>query len=100
MNQKIENFDNAESFSSIEQAGLGRFGYKLAPNGDIDAMQQVHCMLKPVFFFFLELPLDTTEVGYIEFNAHRVYGTKRLALMFEGWKVVARNKNIHILQKN
>ena len=99
LNQIIENFDNAASFSSIEHAGLGRFGDQLAPNGDVDAMQQVHCMLKPGSLFFLELPLDTTGVGYIEFNAHRVYGTKRLALMFEGWRVVARNRNIYILQK-
>jgi hypothetical protein len=43
--------------------------------------------------------LDTTGNGFIEFNAGRVYGTKRLALMFEGWKVVSRNKNIFVLQK-
>ena len=81
--QKIEMFDNAASFSSIEHSGLGRYGDPLNPNGDIEAVEQVHCMLKPGGLFFLGLPSSQDNSSYIEFNAHRYYGTKRLEKLFE-----------------
>ena len=44
--KKIEQFDNSASFSSIEHSGLGRYGDPLSPEGDIDAVRQVHCLIK------------------------------------------------------
>ena len=49
----LEHYDNAATFSSIEHAGLGRFGDPLNPDGDLDVMSQVHCMLRPGFTTFL-----------------------------------------------
>ena len=83
-----EEFTNAATYSSIEHSGLGRFGDPLNPNGDLDAMKQVHCMMKPGGLFFLGgLDNYPQEKGEIQFNAHRIYGTKRLGLLFEGWNV-------------
>ena len=86
--KKIETFDASASFSSIEHSGLGRYGDPLSPEGDINAVQQVHCLLKPGGFFFLGLPTSSDDSSYIEFNAHRVYGSKRLKLLFDGWTKV------------
>jgi SAM-dependent methyltransferase len=85
---EFESFDNIASFSSIEHSGLGRYGDPLAPFGDLEAVQQVNCMLKPGGLFFLGLPVSRDESSYIEFNAHRMYGKYRLELLFNGWKVL------------
>lgn len=103
--KQFEQFNNAASFSSIEHSGLGRYGDPLSPNGDIDAVRQVHCMLKPNGLFFLGLPTSSDNSSYIEFNAHRVYGYKRLRLLFDGWtkldqKSCADFHSIFVLKKN
>ena len=98
-------FDNSASFSSIEHTGLGRYGDPLSPDGDIDAVQQVHCLLKPGGLFFLGLTTSSDDSSYIEFNAHRFYGSKRLNLLFEGWNKIDQVKasdgmhSIFVLEK-
>jgi hypothetical protein len=101
---QTEQFDNAVSFSSIEHSGLGRYGDPLNPNGDIEAVRQVHCMLKPGGLFFLGLPSTREEKGFIEFNAHRYYGFKRLELLFQGWEKleetqIQSNHVVYVLKK-
>ncbi|RNA10879.1 TPR domain [Brachionus plicatilis] len=102
-NNKLETFDNAASFSSIEHAGLGRFGDPLSPYGDVEAVQQVHCMLKPGGLFFLGLPGSKDGSSFLVFNAHRIYGKSRLKLLFKNWKLIREYKgghNIFVLQKH
>jgi SAM-dependent methyltransferase len=104
-NQVLEEFDTIASFSSLEHAGLGRYGDPINPNGDIEAVRQIHCMLKPGGLFFLGLPTNDDGSSHIEFNAHRVYGTARLEVMFEGWRYLMNKKastgfhSIFVLQK-
>ena len=98
-NKQIEEFSNAASFSSIEHSGLGRYGDPLSPEGNIDAVRQVHCMLKPNGLFFLGLPTSQDDSSYIEFNAHRVYGSKRLNLLFNGWTKKTYKEGIFVLRK-
>ena len=104
--KKIEEFDAAVSFSSIEHTGLGRYGDPLNPNGDIEAVRQIHCMLKPGGIFFLGLPTSKDGSSYIEFNAHRLYGKARLDVLFNGWKLLFQKKDsskthtIFVLEKN
>lgn len=88
--QKIEVFDNSASFSSIEHSGLGRYGDPLSPDGDIEAVLETHCLLRPGGLLFLALPVSDKEKGFIQFNAQRVYGESRLRLMFEGWTELER----------
>lgn len=104
--KQLESFDNAASFSSIEHSGLGRFGDPLAPYGDVEAVKQVHCMIKPAGLFFLCVPTSQDGSSYIEFNAHRVYGSERLKLLFgDDWRLLAKKKDsaqlqtIFVLQK-
>jgi len=85
---------------------LGRYGDQLEPYGDYEAVQQVHCMLKPGGILFLGLPVSNDGSSYIEFNAHRIYGFKRLNLLFNGWKLLERikssgtlNQEIFVLEK-
>jgi hypothetical protein len=91
--KNTEMFDNSASFSSIEHSGLGRYGDPLSPEGDIDAVQQVHCLLRPGGLFFLGLPTSSDDSSFIEFNAHRFYGSKRLKLLFEGWNEIDQVKS-------
>ena len=91
--KKLQNFDVILSFSSIEHAGLGRYGDPLSPYGDVDAVQQVHCMLKPSGLFFLAVPTSSDGSNSIEYNAHRIYGKERLDLLFKGWTVLNRTKH-------
>jgi len=90
----LEQFDAAVSFSSIEHAGLGRYGDPLSPFGDLEALKQMHCMLKKDGLLFLGLPTSIDNSSYIEFNAHRIYGTKRLNLLFDKkkWKLLEQQK--------
>lgn len=103
--QKLEHFDAIASYSSIEHSGLGRYGDPLNPNGDIEAMRQMHCMIKPGGLLFLGLPTNDDGSSYMEFNAQRVYGKARLEHLFKGWKFLMRTKkpgdltSLFVLQK-
>ena len=76
------------SYSSLEHSGLGRYGDALNPDGDKEAMLQALCMLKPGGVLVLGLPITCEPDGFLEFNAHRFYGYRRLAYIAEGFEVV------------
>ncbi len=91
-------------FHHLSMPVLGRFGDPLDPNGDIKAVKQVHCMIKPGRIFFLGLQTSKDNSSYIEFNAHRVYGAKRLNKLFVGWDLIEQtdrslNPNLHVVNK-
>ena len=77
------------SYSSLEHSGLGRYGDELNPDGDKEAMQQAWCFLQPGGHMILGVAMSCQEDGYIEFNAHRVYGYARLAHIAEGFELFA-----------
>jgi SAM-dependent methyltransferase len=79
-------FDAVISISSIEHDGLGRYGDRLDPNGDLRAMEQFRQLLKPQGKLFLAVPVGPDLVVW---NAHRIYGPKRLAMLLSGWREVA-----------
>jgi len=81
-------FDCIVSYSSLEHAGLGRYGDLLDPWGDLRAMAQLQCITKPhaAFFVGLETEKDGT-IDEIVWNSHRVYGPKRLPQFFANIKV-------------
>ena len=78
-------FDAVFSISSYEHDGLGRYGDPLNPVGDLRAMQKTLAMLKEGGLLFVAVPVGLDTVVW---NAHRVYGHKRLPRFFEGWRVV------------
>ena len=78
-------FDAAFSISSFEHDGLGRYGDKLNPNGDIEAMAKMKQILKPDGILFLAIPVGK---DLLAFNAHRIYGEHRLPMMLDDWEVL------------
>jgi hypothetical protein len=81
-------FDFGASFSSLEHAGLGRYTDPLNPYGDLEAMAQVWCMIKPGGLFAVGVPVSADDSSFIVWNAHRVYGSKRLQYLTANWKVI------------
>ncbi|EFO95277.1 hypothetical protein CRE_09463 [Caenorhabditis remanei] len=79
-------FDFAASFSSIEHSGLGRYGDIIDPIGDLREMLKIRCLLKKGGLLFLGIPFGTDAIQY---NAHRIYGSIRLAMMFYGFDWLA-----------
>lgn len=72
-------YDFVITYSSLEHSGLGRYGDPLNPRGDIDAMEEIWCMLKPGGILYLGLPYANS--SYIRWNADRRYGPERMRLM-------------------
>lgn len=72
------------SISSFEHDGLGRYGDPINPNGDIEAMQSVRKALKDDGIFFLAVPIGADKLVW---NAHRIYGFKRLEKLLDTWAV-------------
>ena len=80
-NPKI--YDVIVSFSSIEHSGLGRYGDPLDPEGDIKAMEDIHKNLKENGLLILGIPVGTDTLVW---NVHRIYGRKRLPIIFKGFQ--------------
>jgi hypothetical protein len=78
-------FDAAFSFSSFEHDGLGRYGDRIDPEGDLKAMADWKTHLKPGALLYLTVPLGKDK---IIFNVHRIYGRARLPLLLANWDVV------------
>ena len=78
-----DQYDCIVTFSSIEHSGLGRYGDPLDPDGDIKTMDVIHNNLKCNGLLFWGAPVGKDAITW---NAHRVYGEKRLRLMFDKYK--------------
>ena len=74
-----EKYDSVVSYSSIEHSGLGRYGDPLNPNGDIETMEQIYKSLNKDGLCFLGIPVGR---DHLVWNAHRIYGEKRLKIMY------------------
>ena len=91
------NFDAVVSFSSIEHAGLGRYGDPLIPDADLHTMSRLREALLPGGLFILGLPVGSDCVA---FNVHRVYGPLRLPLLTSGFKELYFSHNKEKLFKS
>lgn len=76
-------YDYIFSYSSIEHSGLGRYGDPLNPNGDLETMSLIHSKLNKRLFLGIPIGQDS-----LVWNAHRIYGSRRLELMLKGFEVV------------
>ena len=88
-----ELFDVVFSYSSVEHNGLGRYGDPLAPFGDVEAVAQMWCLVRPGGLLFLGLPSYHTQsqrrrACHIVWNVHRVYGYSRLQHVTANWEVL------------
>lgn len=76
-------YDYIFSYSSIEHCGLGRYGDPLNPNGDIEAMNVMYEKLERVLYLAIPVGQDS-----LVWNAHRIYGSKRLEKLFEKFEEI------------
>lgn len=85
----------------MEHSGLGRYGDKLNPYGDVISIARVACVLKQGGVFFIAFPNDGKDV--LNFNAHRTYSHLRLPLAFTNWdtlyQVTGHNNDVFALGK-
>ncbi len=78
-------YDGAISISSVEHSGLGRYGDDLDPDGDLKAMSVLRDRLTKDSLCFLSVPIGKDQILW---NAHRVYGRKRLPLLIDGFELI------------
>ena len=76
-------FDFMFTYSSIEHSGLGRYGDRLNPWGDLETMQRAKCMLRPGAYAYVGVPVS--EWDCTVFNLHRIYGPLRRGMLGEGF---------------
>ncbi len=65
----LPEYDAAVTFSSIEHAGLGRFGDAINPWGDIMTVAKIRCVLKDNGLVLVGVPMDSKDI--VNFNRHR-----------------------------
>ena len=71
-------YDLILSYSSIEHSGLGRYGDRLTPLGDLFTFQLMAQCMKPTGLCTAAVP---TGQDLTHFNAHRIYGEQRIRAM-------------------
>jgi SAM-dependent methyltransferase len=85
---KLHFSDNSiESLScmhTIEHIGLGRYGDKIDPEGDLKAIEELTRVIKPGGSLLFVTPVGKPR---IEFNAHRIYSYDMVMSMFEDLKL-------------
>lgn len=78
-------FDGAVAYMAVENAGLGRLGDTLDPDGDRALLRRIGELLAPRGKLFLFLPVGRDAVV---FNAGRIYGRVRLPYLLESWDLL------------
>jgi len=75
-------YDCIVSYSSVEHSGLGRYGDELNPLGDVIAMNHMYEKIKTGGKLIWGAPVG---IDCLVWNAHRIYGEKRLDMIFENF---------------
>lgn len=81
-------FDVAIALSAFDHDGLGRYGDRLHPAGDLLAMRTAWRALRPISGrLLLSAPVGP---DLLVWNLHRRYGATRLPMLLRGWQEDAR----------
>ena len=78
-----EKYDSVSCLHTIEHFGLGRYGDPIDPDGYTIGLSNIISMLKQDGLFYLSTPIGKERV---EFNANRVFDTKKLIDFVESKK--------------
>ena len=94
-------FDTVVTFSSVEHAGLGRYGDAMNPYGDRQAIARAWCATKEGGHLVIAVPVGADA---IEYNAHRIYGPVMYPHLVANWRQVWRapsgDQVVHVLRKS
>jgi hypothetical protein len=85
LNGSLGLFDAVVAYSSIEHSGLGRYGDRLNPWGDIIAIARAWCVTKVHGSLTIGVPYTSGDDN-IQYNAHRVYGKIRYPYLCANWR--------------
>lgn len=85
-------YDFGVAYLTVGSLGLGRYGEKLNPYADFEAMAQSWCFTKSGGVFILVVHYEGSE-SYLVWNAYRVYGIKLLSFLTANWEVVDMKKS-------
>lgn len=83
---ETETVESLSCLHVIEHIGLGRYGDKLDPNGSHKASLELQRVLRAGGNLYLSAPVGRERVC---FNAHRVFNSKLLAIMFDCMELVS-----------
>ena len=83
----LRRFDLAIAHGAFDHDGLGRYGDRIHPNGDLIAMRTVWRSLRPGGRLLLSVPVGP---DLLVWNLHRRYGNIRLPRLLAGWEVVEK----------
>ena len=81
-------FDALVTYSSLEHSGLGRYGDRLNPWGDLITLAKSWCILKPKSLAMVGVPAYK---DYLFYNMNRRYGLKTLPHLFANWQQIHRD---------
>jgi hypothetical protein len=99
--ETYESFDVIVTFSSVEHAGLGRYGDRLNPWGDRQAIARAWCATKSGGYLVIGVPFGDDA---IEYNAHRIYGKimypHLVANWYQQWRADGGFQRVHVLRKS
>jgi len=68
----------------VEHIGLGRYGDKLDPDGDLKAIRELKRVLEPGGSLLFVVPIGRPR---IQFNAHRIYSYDHISMCFSDLKL-------------
>jgi hypothetical protein len=80
-------------YSSLEHDGLGRYGYPITPNGDIDACIEAYSMLNKEGYFNCRIPIGNTFTvldGSVKSSIDKIKPTN-----YENYFIYAYNKEYY-----
>ena len=83
--RRLPPVDVITCISTAEHIGLGRYGDKLDPQGDLKALRELRESLKPKGLLILTVPYGRPAVV---FPAHRVYDAGRFSRLTQGFTVL------------
>lgn len=78
-------FPSVSCMHTIEHIGLGRYGDKIDPKGDIKAIQELKRITSPGGDILFVTPVGRQR---IEFNAHRIYSFEMVEELFSGCQLM------------
>lgn len=69
---------------TVEHVGLGRYGDKIDPDGDVKAMKELQRVLSPGGNLLFVVPVGKEK---LQFNAHRIYSYEQIINNFSSLKL-------------
>jgi hypothetical protein len=81
---ETDSINTLSCMHTVEHIGLGRYGDKLDPEGDINAINELKRVVKPGGSMLFVVPVGKPK---LMFNAHRIYSYSQIIEYFSGFTI-------------